>query len=1203
MRQYSRTSRPSDTARPCRHVRLRSASVLFGLLLIVSCDRKPAPPASQPTTAAGQPSSERQPPQSGPPIEFPIERLGSFYQANADLEMDRNEQAAAIYVELIAHGIRDPAVLANLALARLHQQNLPEAEEWSRQAEAGAPENTGIRLIRSGILAATGRDSEARQILEGVLEAQPDHVPALWMMIALVGNQSDSDAKTRHRLHENLVKAVPRNLAALLSAAQAAADSERLDLARNYMDRVFAICSALTPTLTEQRDTLRQAVSKRDQAGVKRAISIVRNLMRQSDRYRADILALGPSATAAPAYIRHPVGVLTGKPPAAVRADIQFTADSSLQTLIGDPASGRRTCLALGTVTDDRSPAVYFYSEDGPGSLVVFQGEKPVNVTATFGLADAPPCRFALFADLNNDRRMDLILCTKSADRIFRLGDDGRFVDAAVESGLSDADGGSAGVAVYDFDNDGDLDLIQWNASQLRILRNDGEGTLSAIATPPGWPADLAGVRSVQPIDLDDDGDVDLFITLGDGPFGWRVISNERLATFKDVTPELTGIPKHLDAEPLITDIDNNGRMEIVDPAACNAYEIGDNFAVTTRRLRDIAELPGRRSVAAVAADFDCNGSIELLRMQADGGTDRNDVTTATGDRLTAVDLNRDGLPDLLSNGGRVFFNRTSGSGNWLAVGLHALIAGDSRFNSFGLYSTIEIRAGLHYQKQTVTGPITHFGLGPYNHADVMRVVWPNGSYQNLEHRPSDRLRLSANQVVIEEQTLKGSCPYLYAWNGSRFEFVTDVLWRSALGMSIMSGVYGHIGSADDYFKIDGNQLVELNGRFVLQFTEELWETAYFDYCRLFVVDHPIGTNFFVDEKCLTPPYPPFELFKVRQSQPILRAITGHGTDVTDLLSEPDGRFVDEFGPTRYQGIMEEHDLILDCGEFASDEQVRLFLRGWIRPTDASTNVAVSQNPTIPVRPPVFSVQDSQGNWQTLDITVGFPSGKNKTLVYDLTGKFPTNDHQLRISTNFAIYWDHAFLTRGPQDVELRVTELPISSGHLHDRGFSIEYPRVPGGPMIPDYDALDHDRIWRDLIGEYTPFGDVTGLLKAIDDQYVVVGAGDEITIQFDAGSTPPLPTGWTRSFVIHTDGWLKDGDLNSATGKTVEPLPFRSMTEFPPRSIKGAAGDTHGSNGATTPQARRWRDQSVFRNRIRMLDCERPDPNAPAGAALENP
>jgi hypothetical protein len=40
----------------------------------------------------------------------------------------------------------------------------------------------------------------------------------------------------------------------------------------------------------------------------------------------------------------------------------------------------------------------------------------------------------------------------------------------------------------------------------------------------------------------------------------------------------------------------------------------------------------------------------------------------------------------------------------------------------------MEIRAGLLVQKQLITGPLVHFGLGEQMGADVVRVVWPNGS-------------------------------------------------------------------------------------------------------------------------------------------------------------------------------------------------------------------------------------------------------------------------------------------------------------------------------------------------------------------------------------------------------------------------------------------------------------------------------------------
>ncbi|MCK4747842.1 MAG: hypothetical protein KAT15_12420, partial [Bacteroidales bacterium] len=37
------------------------------------------------------------------------------------------------------------------------------------------------------------------------------------------------------------------------------------------------------------------------------------------------------------------------------------------------------------------------------------------------------------------------------------------------------------------------------------------------------------------------------------------------------------------------------------------------------------------------------------------------------------------------------------------------------------------------------------------------------------------------------------------------------------------------------------------------------------------------------------------------------------------------------------------------------------------------------------------------------------------------------------------------------------------------------------------------------------------------------------------------------TRDFLIYSAGWVKDGDMNTAEGHRVGPLPFHGMTAYP--------------------------------------------------------
>jgi hypothetical protein len=188
-----------------------------------------------------------------------------------------------------------------------------------------------------------------------------------------------------------------------------------------------------------------------------------------------------------------------------------------------------------------------------------------------------------------------------------------------------------------------------------------------------------------------------------------------------------------------------------------------------------------------------------------------------------------------------------------------------------------------------------------------------------------------------------------------------------------------------------------------------------------------------------------------------------------------------------------------------------------------------------------------KGQWQEVIPNIGFPSGKNKTVIVDLEGKFLSKERKVRIRTNMEIYWDYVFFANDEQ-VEVQMTKLNPASADYHYRGFSAQY-RLGGryGPHWFDYNRGETGQKWRDLTGTYTRYGDVTELLQEADDMYIIANAGDETTITFDAAKLPQLKEGWTRDFLIYSVGWVKDGDLNTALGQTVEPLPFHGMSRYP--------------------------------------------------------
>ena len=125
--------------------------------------------------------------------------------------------------------------------------------------------------------------------------------------------------------------------------------------------------------------------------------------------------------------------------------------------------------------------------------------------------------------------------------------------------------------------------------------------------------------------------------------------------------------------------------------------------------------------------------------------------------------------------------------------------------------------------------------------------------------------------------------------------------------------------------------------------------------------------------------------------------------------------------------------------------------------------------------------------------------------------------------------------------------------------------------PELPDYNRIAAStQIWRDLEGYYTRYGDVRDCWPAIDDRYVIMNAGDEISLAFPA--TAPAAAGWVRDYVIAGDGWIKDGDYNTTYSRTVQPLPYHAKKRVQPGSglvwkTSGYTANIQKTGRTTTP------------------------------------
>jgi hypothetical protein len=385
------------------------------------------------------------------------------------------------------------------------------------------------------------------------------------------------------------------------------------------------------------------------------------------------------------------------------------------------------------------------------------------------------------------------------------------------------------------------------------------------------------------------------------------------------------------------------------------------------------------------------------------------------------------------------------------------------------------------------------------------------------------------------------------------------VPWGSAIGLRINTLGTASVAATQEWYKISRDQLVPRDGYYDLRITADLWETYYYDQLSLMVVDHPVGTEIFVDERFVIPPAK-LAITTVSTPRPVAAAIDDNGQDVTKIVSSLDENYLDTFGRGKYQGVTRDHYVELDLGADApTSGPLWLIAHGWMHPTDSSINVAISQATASgqeQAKPLSLEVPDGRGGWEVVRPNLGFPAGRKKICLIDLSNVFRSGDRKLRLRTNLEVYWDLLEWAVGLPDALPRIDNLNPQVADLHYRGYSVINQANASSPEIPDYNRLAGSKqIWRDLIGYYTRFGDVRELLMRADDRYVIMNAGDEMSFRFAAPAAPP--PGWVRDYVLAGDGWIKDGDYNSTFSKTVLPLPYhgKNLYDTPPGRLEDEA------------------------------------------------
>lgn len=1104
-----------------------------------------------------------------------------------NLQLDRAEP---LLQQLVDRWPEEPLGIRNLAICQylmLEQQtaDAERLEETLDRLQEVEPSSPVAPWLRARVAYKNAPESLAPVIahLEEAIQRDPTNPVYPYELYTVASSSLDEQWKPRARAAlEQAHRLAPRNLFVLSDWLLVQAEQQDARILET-LEQAVGTYAPLQASIQRQNrlDIMellaqaRQAADAGDWPGVLRAVRFVQNLVRPHDFAQSDKRALLPHplefavtrfspavrekykpepAKVAPAF---PLELVAGSelPPIAQQGArdallIDFDLDGRLDVVLlmarqvqvlryDESAKAWSTVCSVDLPRDatgllgadldqdrnirvevpqaEAAPKRACFDADpdfiayGPAGVTVLRNDLADSETRTLtvvaqdeAVEQLEGVRTALLVDFDHDSLLDLIGATDDGPVLLLAQGGLQFANATEYSAAVELAGPITSLAAVDWDRDVDIDVLALApaANALGYLENLRHGDFRW----QGFDGALASVASAQELAvLDADGNVSWDI-LAAGPEGLGLVQT-RTVPGRVMPGEFTAISD----EPLdgcvLADLDNDGYQDAV------AWRDKQLFAWRAGPSGSFATTPGIRAEIP-------DGVLQCEPGDVDGDGDL-DLAVVTQQGLTVLE------------------NQGGNQNNWLAVRALGQVDNAGKANHNGLGSLLELKAGLLYQAQVVQRPITHFGLGQRERADVLRFLWTNGVPQSV-------IQPAANQYLCELMVLKGSCPYLYTWTGERFEFFTDCLWAAPIGLQLAENVLAP-SRAWEYLRIPGDRLVAHEGRYRLQVTEELWEAAYFDQIRLIAVDHPADVEIYSNEKVGPAAIAEFKLHPVRERRTPVAARDQHGRDVLPLLSKRDEQYLRAFDKQVAPGLVDEHFVELDLGPLDSPRSITLLLTGWIYPTDTSTNVSLSRSggPGGP-QPPRIEVPDAQGNWQVARAYMGFPGGKTKTICIDLSDAFLTNDYRLRIVTSAQIYWDEAFFTVNEPAAETRQTVLEVESADLHYRGFSAPRPPRENAPETYDYAQVLANPKWPPMAGRFTRYGDVTELLGAADDLMVVMSAGDEMTVHFPVPAEDP-PEGWVRDFILHNVGWDKDADLNTLYGQSAEPLPFNAMSGYP--------------------------------------------------------
>ncbi len=989
-----------------------------------------------------------------------------------------------------------------------------------------------------------GDEGAAERQVRALLAQRPDDLPALYMLgLIALHTRPPGDAEPPLR---RVADGDPRDPYAKYFLAQALLAEGRADAALALFDGALE----LDPRLRSAQYGASQALARLGRtAEAKARIEEFQRLRNNPLAHLAEFkyTRMGPKAEAVNAARTeaHPA------PPSGA----PFAAVEPIRAA-SEPTPATRPVASAADIDGDGQVDLFLPGGRGGKSQVLLRRGDRFEAQPGHPLAAIEGVEFAAWGDIDNDGLTDVLLCRADASPLLvRQVSRGQWKALGVPA--LERLGAAGDCQMFDADNDGSLDLFVVTRRGERVLiSNNGDGTFRTLNDRLPRPTRAGDAIQTLATDLDNGRRLALVVLHARGPH--EVLEQDGAWNWRPA-PGFEAFVREPALAVAAADLDARGEPDLLTLTpqfAVRRWSKASDGSWSATTIVPESQPPAAARPQLAAADLYGDGRPAIVVTSGEGlavwrmsGPAAERVWTLTDGTMTAWTLatldgkgpalvvsHRDGSVTLQRPGpGRFGYALLSLSGRGDP-------AASYRSNASGIGARVAARVeGRWVVRDSLrdsSGPgqsLTPIavGLGGASKIDYVSIDWSDGVFQT-----ELALDGAAPHRIVETQRQLSSCPLVFAWDGNRYAFVSDILGVGGIGYMVAPGQYAPPRPREN-FLLPETALQPKDGRYLLMIGEPMEETAYLDAVRLVAHDLPPGWSVVLDERMQTGgPDVTGRAMYFRQEVLPVRAINDRGEDVTAALHDADLKAADP-GPhdARFIGrLARDHVLTL---EFATDLDAGpgrplLVADGWIEYPYSQTMFAAWQA-RADYRAPTLEAKGADGRWHTVLEQFGYPAGMPRKMAVPLP-RLPKATRALRLRTNQEIYWDRLSIAWAePASPVTHV--LPLAAAEVRPIGFP---HRSTGPQQQPSYDLGRTAPLWdtRMQSGWYTAYGRVDELVADDDDALAIIGPGDALHLEFDA-ALPALAPGWSRRFVLQAHGWAKDMDLYTRDGETVAPLP----------------------------------------------------------------